>query len=512
MNKSIQLYCIVFVLILPSIIPAQEWVVRYNGPANDEDEARAIALDDAGNIYVTGVSVGLGTSYDYTTVKYDSLGVEQWVARYNGPGNDFDYANAIAVDGAGNVYVTGQSYGSGTATDYATVKYDPLGVEQWVARYNGPGNDFDWASAIAVDNAGNIYATGASVGSGTSYDCATVKYDPLGVEQWVARYNGPGNGGDYSNAIAVDNEGNVYLTGDSYGSGTNYDYTTIKYDSLGVEQWVAWYNGPGNDIDWANAIAVDNAGNSYVTGVSYGSGTGGDYATVKYDASGVEQWVARYNGPGNDFDYASAIAIHNEGNVYVTGESYGSGTDEDYATVKYDSLGVEKWVARYNGQGNFTDCASAIAVDNAGNTYVTGVSYGSGTSGDYATVKYDSLGVEQFVVRYNGQANGFDRATAIAIDEASYVYVTGVSEGSGSNMDYATIKYSPTGIEEEGVVHAKNNCFVTTIVRGPLKLPEGKKCKVFDIAGRVVESTNITCGVYFVEVDGVVTQKVVKVR
>ncbi|MEO0083819.1 MAG: SBBP repeat-containing protein, partial [candidate division WOR-3 bacterium] len=295
--------------------------------------------DGSGNVYVTGYSWGSGTSYDYATIKYNSQGVEQWVARYNGPGNIWDWAYAIAVDGSGNVYVTGYSYGSGTYGDYATIKYNSSGQVEWVARYNGPGNSYDCAYAIAVDGLGNVYVTGESYGSGTSYDYATVKYNSQGVEQWVARYNGPVNSYDYAYAIAVDGSGNVYVTGESYGSGTSYDYATVKYNSQGVEQWVARYNGPGNGWDEASAIAVDGSGNVYVTGKSYGSDSL-DYATVKYNSQGVEQWVARYNGPGNDYDWARAIAVDGLGNVYVTGYSDGSGTSYDYATIKYVQTGV----------------------------------------------------------------------------------------------------------------------------------------------------------------------------
>ncbi|TET23124.1 MAG: hypothetical protein E3J71_03640, partial [Candidatus Stahlbacteria bacterium] len=166
----------------------EEWVARYDGPASSWDEARAIAVDGSGNVYVTGSSPGSNGDSDYATVKYSPAGTEEWVARYNGPANDDDYAQAIAVDGSGNVYVTGNSYGSGA--DYATVKYNTSGVEQWVARYDGSASGRDYARAIAVDDAGNVYVTGGSIGSGADYDYATVKYNTSGVEQWVARYDG----------------------------------------------------------------------------------------------------------------------------------------------------------------------------------------------------------------------------------------------------------------------------------------------------------------------------------
>ena len=364
------------------------WVRRYNGPGNDNDGAYAIALDSSGNVYVTGWSGGSGTDYDYATVKYYPNGDTAWVQTYNGPVNAWDYAYAIAVDTSGNAYVTGWSGGSGTSDDYATIKYYSNGDTAWVRRYDGPGDySYDHAIAIAVDDSGNVYVTGWSGGSGTNDDYATIKYYPNGDTAWVRRYNGPTNYDDQASAIAVDDSGNVYVTGSSY-NGLNYDYATIKYYPDGDTAWVRRYNGPGNDWDGAYAIAVDGSGNVYVTGRSGGSGTGYDYATIKYYPNGDTAWVRRYNGPENSIDAAYAIAVDGSGNIYVTGISGGGATISDYATIKYYSNGDFAWVRRYNGPGNGEDCSYAIAVNDSGYVYVTGSSPGSGTDLDYATIKY----------------------------------------------------------------------------------------------------------------------------
>ena len=82
------------------------------------------------------------------------------------------------------------------------------------------------------------------------------------------------------------------------------------------------YNGPGRQLDKCTGIVQDNLGRVYATGVSWGgNNTKEDYATIKFGEDGDFLWVARYDGPGHDLDYASAIAIDNAGNVYVTGWS-----------------------------------------------------------------------------------------------------------------------------------------------------------------------------------------------
>jgi hypothetical protein len=158
----------------------QQWAAL--GPANGSPNSpQSIALDGLGNVYVTGMT----GDFNYGTIKYNSAGQQQWLATYDGPMEGWDEARGIAVDGSGNVYVTGQSEGLGTRRDYATVKYNVFGQEQWVARYNGPGNDWDGAEAIALDGSGNVYVTGEGVGSNL-FDYATIKYNSSGQQQWVA--------------------------------------------------------------------------------------------------------------------------------------------------------------------------------------------------------------------------------------------------------------------------------------------------------------------------------------
>jgi len=344
MNKYKMLLVIVTALcsLLPTLLYSQSidtaWVRRYNGPADGSDGAYAIAVDNRGNVYVTGNSYGSGTSIDYATIKYNSAGVQQWVQRYDGSGNADDMALSLAVDGQGNVYVTGNSSGAAGWNDYATIKYNSAGVEQWVQTYDGPGHGFDEAYSLAVDGQNNVYVTGGSWGFLSSYDYATIKYNSAGIQQWVRRYNGPGNDDDIALSLAVDGQGNVYVTGNS-----SYDYATIKYNSAGVEQWVQRYNGPGNSSDAARSLAVDGQSNVYVTGYSIDSTTSHDYATIKYNSAGVEEWVQRYNGPGNSSDAARSLAVDGQSNVYVTGYSIGSGTDFDYATIKYvQTQGIEE--------------------------------------------------------------------------------------------------------------------------------------------------------------------------
>lgn len=477
----------------------EEWVARYNGPGNDVDQINSMDVDADGNVYVTGFATTAGTHWDYTTVKYNSAGVQQWVAYYNGTGNWYDEPNSIAVDSDGNVYVTGESSSLSVYPfnyDYATVKYNPDGTEAWAARYNGPGNGDDRAHCLSVDADGNVYVTGHSEGSGTASDAATVKYSLDGTEQWVARYDGPESTNDFGWSLALDDDGSVLVAGYSDADSTvnyNPDFVTIKYDASGVEQWVARLDN--GDMDEAGCLALDGSGNVYVAGKTWQDPFLWDYLIAKYDADGFLLWTADYNGPGNESDQIYALVVDVDDNVVVTDGSFGGlTTQQDYATIKYNPDGAQQWIARYTGPVNGEDTAWSLDVDQDGNVYVTGQSWGgnywqAGTSFDCATVKYDASGAELWEMRYHGPGNGDDLAFCLKLDAEMNVYVAGSSDGLAGvsqNMDYATIKYS----------QAAPLSITLTPHNPPIQIPASGGAFNFDILIENSGISPITCDVW----------------
>jgi hypothetical protein len=151
----------------------------------------------------------------------------------------------------------------------------------------------------------------------------------------VRKYTGPGSETDVAYGIATDNASNVYVTGASTGSTTDYDYATIKYNAAGTQQWVRRYDGIVHGKDVANAIRLDASGQPVVTGYCDWGANSNDYVTRKYSVAGGLLQFERYDGTGHSADSATAIAVHGT-NIYVTGASYGAGASgADFLTIQY---------------------------------------------------------------------------------------------------------------------------------------------------------------------------------
>jgi hypothetical protein len=209
------------------------------------------------------------------------------------------------------------------------------------------------------------------------------------------------------------------------------DYQVVKYDPDGNQLWArAWDRGSRLD-DWVAGLAVDPAGPAYVTGVSYvdAAEQDGDIATIKFGPSGRRTWVRIEASPGASDDHPYDITLDGEGNVYVTGIWSGNGIyDTDVVVVKYDPAGNRLWLVTYDGSGNYTDEGNAITVDAAGNVFVAGSSWAGANQWDYLALKYSSSGQLLWSRTHDtGGAQDFDTGRAVALDGAGNVYVTGTA-------------------------------------------------------------------------------------
>jgi hypothetical protein len=449
MTKLILTFLLVLFLVLPLFAQSVDtaWVRIYNGPWGAPDEPRAMVVDSSGNVYVTGISnhnPNPPYNWDVATIKYSPNGDTAWARFYGGSSENEDGPSAIAVDGSGNIYVTGWSVDSGPTYNFLTIKYYPNGDTAWVRKYKGPLNNGGGGFDLAVDPSGNIYVTGTVHNGTAEFDFCTIKYYPSGDTAWVRIYNGPGDSTDMAEKVAVDALGNAYVTGLSLGTGTGYDYATIKYLPNGqvASGWPIRYNNAGaSGDDMPTDIVADGSGNVYVTGNSYSTGAGADYLTIKYYSNGSTAWVRRYNNEWNTDDYGASIALDDSGNVFVAGISGGHNF-----VIKYNSPGDMIWSNRYwnTSPPDSTDRYPSITTDHSGNLYLTGSVYDEGTYWNYLTIKYDSQGDTVWVKRYNGTASSSDMPCAVAVDKSQCfgnVYVTGWSWGGQSYTDYATIKY-----------------------------------------------------------------------
>ena len=430
--KRIMFWCVCFVVFTPQfLLAADYWLARYTGPAvMGIDIPTDIAVDAEGNVYVTGISDGGTTWYDWATVKYDTNGSQLWVARYtNGimctycnVGNES--ANALAVDKDGNVYVTGLSGG-----DYVTIKYNNDGKQLWVARYNNGG--YDLATAIVVDSSGNVYVTGGSWygANAQPYYYATVKYDNNGNQLWVRREHSTWD--FYPPSLVVDNTGNVYVAGFSGGA------YLIKYDTGGDKLWERRY-----DSGTVTGLSIDNNGIYINTS---------RYTTIKYDKDGNQIWIRSKQGQWLwNRDYStSSVTVDGVSNVYVTGNVRNDDGTISVITTKYDTNGGQLHSVRYDSIGPSPwggwDYPTSITVDKQGNAYVATTGYDANLVTDYLVISYDTNGNEQWVAKYNGISsiscrNNYDLTTAITVDNVGNVYVIGGSLGPGTFYDYVTVK------------------------------------------------------------------------
>jgi hypothetical protein len=505
MKILIRILTLLSVVLFASPLSAQTateaWNVRINGPANQQDYGNGVAMDASGNVIIVGgvnYPGQVGSGLDVYTAKYDANGGFIWDRHRNGPNNTGDLGSAATVDAAGNVITIGSLFSNGY-TDYYTVKYSPTGTLLWEKSYNGPGNSYDNANAVAVDAAGNVIVTGASVNTAGNYDIYTVKYAASnGAVLWEKRQTSVDRN-YYAAAVAVDAAGNVVIAGGS--ENTNFD----NQDSGGV--YVAKYAGATGALIWdtplmddvrsgiANDLVLDSSGNVIVTGYGFaGTGLGGGafsgahytFYTVKLGtADGIPIWETFQSGTSSETAFISgtAVGLDSSGNVAVTGTILNNGTGQDYYTAKYASEdGSLLWEKIYNGPGNGEDVAAALAVDSSGNVVVTGRSVGPSFSADFYTAKLSSLnGTLIWEARYNGPGNAYDTIEGsskhLVLTSDGGAIVSGTSgDAFNTQEDIVTIRYTPpppdTITQPPVLVAPAENAFTNSPITVTYNLPE----------------------------------------
>ncbi|HEY9405758.1 MAG TPA: Ig-like domain-containing protein [Pyrinomonadaceae bacterium] len=344
----------------------------------------------------------------------------------------------------------------------------------WERFYNSPHNASDGGALLATDAQGNTYVAGTSdAGVGGDLNISLVKYGPDGTQLWEREYAGSGDGKDWATAVRLDSEGNVYVSGTTWGGAVyEYDVVTIKYAADGTRLWARTYNGPLGRWDTSAAMEIDNAGNVIVGGYSQAGDTSGrlydEFLVIKYNPSGVAVWERRRSTDAKG-DRLVALTVDSARNVYATGNAQVASTDgstfEDLVTVKYAPDGTRLWSSRFNRAASTVPLpdplpnnpasrarAGGAGLDPAtGDLYVFGTSEFGATGLDYLLLKYDTATGE---LRWNRNWSGTraDSARAMAVDAQGNAYLTGESydgdfESATSvrSADVATVKFAPGG-------------------------------------------------------------------
>jgi hypothetical protein len=368
-----------------------------------------------------------------------------------------DYPQSVALDGSGNSYVAGYTYGDldgvsqGNADAFLT-KIDSMGSVLWTKQFGT--SEYDYGEGVAVDGSGNIYVVGETEGDlvGTNAGEADVfirKFNSSGATLWTRQFGTPEY--DWSPAVAVDGSGSVYVVGDTGGdlggpnAGTRDDMFLRKYNSSGTEQWTKQF-GTNKDED-ADDVAVDSSGKIYVTGDTDGAFKGknageDDVFLRKFNAAGKTLWTKQFGTPKDDD--VERVAIDDSGNIYLAGDTEGdlagrNKGDDDGFLRKFSPSGATLWTRQF-GTAQDED-TEGVAVDGAGRAYVVGNTQGSMSGAnagedDIYVRKFSSSGGTLWTRQFGTSAD--DDAQAIALDGNGNAYVAGDTEGDlgGTNAGF----------------------------------------------------------------------------
>jgi hypothetical protein len=355
-----------------------------------------------------------------------------------------EHASAVAVDAFDDVIVAGYTYGNlggagRSGIDMYLKKYTSTGDEVWTQQYITPGNEL--AHSIALDGSGNIFVTGAAGSSSSGSESIFIsKLDRLGQPLWSKKLGASSD--SEGSSIAIDSQGSLYVTGHTSGSlgGAHLgsrDVFLAKFNASGEPEWIEQF-GTRNS-DWGTSVAVDAFDNVYVGGQAIFNPIGPDHLSGfvwKYDPSGELLWNKSIARP------AESLTVDHENNVYAVGTTneglFGPHAGAfDAFVLKLNDSGDQLWSRQFGSRGN--EFAESVTVDLLGNIFVSGNSHGDGNSLytdqlDAALTKFSASGVKLWTQLVG--SDEWDRGESVAVDSRGNVYMSGYAQGSIAGQNY----------------------------------------------------------------------------
>jgi hypothetical protein len=436
-----------------------EQVIRYNG--GSEDRARAVTTDSAGNIIVGGMSRS-AAPIEFTVVKFNSQGAQQWASRYQGASPQVDgNVAAVATDAAGNIYAVGHI---ARQLDFMTYKIDwlvvslsPNGAQRWAHVYNNPVDGYEQAACVAIDTVnGALYVSGIT-GDGSDFDWLTTKYSLAGTVLWQRTETGALNGDDRPVAAKLDGSGNLVVLGFTSNTGTGFtDLSVVKYDSQGNVLWGQDFAEASDSNELPGGLAIDPSGNVYTTGTINPQGDPEGETipfTIKFNAAGVPQFILKGDTSGG-----SSVAIAPDGSIVVAGTTIGpAGSTIRSAVSKFSSLGAQLWTVP-------VDTGGEVAVDTDGTVYLGGTRFDS-SGFDFYAAKLSASGLKIWDRVYT---DGHIMGDAHLAANGDFL-VTGDSSLLSSSSDMLTFRFPKNGVPQPAVPNAPSN-LILTAAKGKLTL------------------------------------------
>jgi len=433
-----------------------QWVNYYSTAGVEGDWGIDVKVDATGEVYF----IGNESFYADATIavgKYHADGSPAWTQSYQVGACNNCQAKAMRLTDDG-VVVVGSCYDN--SIDGVIVSFDKSdGSVLWSDIYDGTDGLTDSFETLEVAaSSGNIYVAGTSQTSGAGYNYLIRKYNSSGAAQWTTLNNGPGNDEDYVTGLALDDQENAYVNGTQTGT-TNTTITLAKFNSSGVYQWRRNISGLVGADAWGGSVVVAPNGNIYFNGMvaaSHAKADNYDIALSWVPADNSEVNTVLFNGDADlndytpnryDFWYANgtdsrSLAVDDDGNLFIYGVSDWF-INPDVFVAKYEEDGTLLWSETLSLTVDSDEQPGEMMLDDLGNAIITG-SYDPGPDWNAYLIVLDGETGSQIgsPTTFNGPGSGDDAFIALDLEQGVNPVVVGFAYGgAATDYDMVVVEY-----------------------------------------------------------------------